>query len=286
MLRLFNFIYRNRNTFLFLILEGIALLLIIRQNNHQRQILGDTILEFSAGIQERRNNALSYFYLREVNQSLMDENQELKDQMADLQQSLGELERTYALDSIPDALLGKNPASSPYRYVVCRVLKSTSAKNYNYITLDKGRNAGITEDMGVLSPNGIAGRVIKVTDEYALVLSAINVSFKLSVQTLEKENVGVFEWQGGDPLYGTLNYIPTDLMIKEGDTIVTSGYSQIFPPNYFVGTVVEVGTQKPSGFYEVSLRLGTNFRKLDYLYVLINDQKAALDSLETGLPVD
>ena len=284
MLRLFNFIYRFRNTFLFILLEGIAIYIILSNNDYQRHVFGDRVLAVSSSVQKQRAQTFGYFKLRGVNKDLEKENLKLHRKLDSLTQRMSRVEQFLMKDSIPITQFDESN-DHIYEYIIARVIKNTTNKNYNYIILDKGANDGISIDMGVISSEGIAGRVIKVVDDYSLVLSAINMSFKLSVKTLKQQSVGVFEWKGGSPLSGVFNYLhsPGDEMIEKGDTILTSEYSQIFPPDYMVGLVENVGEQKNNGFYNVRVNFGTDFRKIKYLYVLSDKRKSIVDSLEVNI---
>jgi len=285
MFRLLSFLYAYRNTILFLFLEGIALLLIIQNNTAQRLALGDALLEMSISIAQTRQDVVSFFGLKDVNRQLLSENQRLKEQVLFLNQTLEQQSHSPEQDSVPN--LGQNqPVDSIYKIISCNVIRNTTDKAYNYITLNKGSKHNIKKDMGVLSPEGIAGRIIQTTPNFSVALSALNRSFKLSVKTLNKENVGVYEWPGKNTRFGLLKYIPSDIIIQENDTVVTSGYSYVFPPDYMVGIVDSVGNQTAEGFYEVRLKLATDFRKLNQVYVIENLYKSLLDSLEASVTLE
>ncbi len=282
MFRLLTFLYAYRSTLLFLFLEGIGLLLIIQNNKAQRVALGDNLLEMSISVAQQRNEVISFFGLKEENQLLLSENQRLKEQILFLSETIDQQLSTEEKDTITN-LNPDFPQDTNYQMISCQVIRNTTDKAYNYLTLNKGTNHNIKKDMGVLSSNGIAGRIIKTTPNYSVALSALNRSFKVSVKTLNKENVGVYEWPGISTRYGMLKYLPSDIIIQKNDTVVTSGYSYVFPPDYMVGIVDSVGNQTAEGFYEVRLKLATDFRKLNYVYVVENVHKSYLDSLETSL---
>jgi len=286
MIRLISFLYNHRSFFLFLILEGIALILVFNYNKAQRYALGDALLEVSLSISKNTGNFSSFFDLRAVNQQLTNENEKLREEILFLQEKFEKQQRLIYNDSLLALQAKSLAADTLYQVIPCKVIQNSTDKFYNYITLDKGTDAGIEKGMGVLSPQGVAGRVIRTTQDYSVALSVLNRGFRLSVETTDQENIGVYEWPGTHTQYGLLKYVPSDILIKPNDTLVTSGYSYAFPPNYLLGIADSIGLQTMEGFYEVRVKLATDFRKLNYVYVIENQQKPLLDSLEQSIMAD
>lgn len=76
--------------------------------------------------------------------------------------------------------------------------------------------------------------------------------------------------------------IPKHVPVKVGDTLVTSGFSQLFPRNIMVGRVKTVKMEPDKNFLEITVDLSTNFGSLSYVYVVNNLKKQEillLDSL-------
>lgn len=85
------------------------------------------------------------------------------------------------------------------------------------------------------------------------------------------------EWE--IPLFADLNEIPFHVELLEHDTIVTSGFSSIFPEGIEVGTI-ESFTLEQGNFYEIIVRLSTDFQSLFHVNVIRNYQQEEQLNLE------
>lgn len=281
MLRLFRYLYSYRNTLLLLFLQSISLVVVFTYSPIQRKVFGDRLLGAAYYIDSRRSEILEFFRLKESNRDLAEQSARLREENTALKAQIEKMKLVDMADStftyIKHSVVGLD---SNVNFIPCKVLRNSTHKDYNLITLDKGSNDGIREDMGVISSKGVVGVVVKAAPNFSIVISALNRSFKLGVKKIRQQNVGIFEWRGGDPRFASLKEIPSDVVIQEGDTIVTSHNSQIFPENYIVGTVDKLLGQKSDGFYEIALKLSVDFRKLDYLFVVRDRRKDELNQAE------
>ncbi len=293
MLRLISFLSNHRNTLLFVLLEGIALFFIIRANDRQRHLLGDALFEVSAEVKDLTFGITDYFSLSTENRRLTSQNIDLQQQVETLQQQLSAYRGNEDLDSVRKTQLPLAGKIDTFSYIPAQVIKNATHRAYNRLTLNKGSHHGIQEGMGVVSPQGIVGRVIRVVDNYALVQSALNVSFELMVTALSPKDtlpigtVGFFAWDGIAVNRAKLTYVPETVPLDTGYLVVTAGSSTIFPPGFKVGTIINLdqGTTT-DGFYDADLTLATDFTQIHNVYVLKAPHKAVLDSLEQGLPTD
>ncbi|MDR0799743.1 MAG: rod shape-determining protein MreC, partial [Dysgonamonadaceae bacterium] len=157
-----------------------------------------------------------------------------------------------------------------YRFMPAHVVYNSIANAENYITLDKGADDGIREDMGVMSPNGIVGVVMSVSPHFSLVIPVLNPKFRLSCKTKNSNYFGSLVWDGGDPRYTYLQELPRHVEFDLSDTIVTSGYSTIFPEGLLVGTIVDSQKQKNDNYNSVKIKLFTNFTTLTDVLIITN----------------
>jgi len=138
--------------------------------------------------------------------------------------------------------------------------------------------------MGVINGNGIVGQVISVTDNYSAVMSVLSKDFKVSAKFKKNEFFGNIHWNGINSNTASMEDIPKHVPVKVGDTVVTSGFSQLFPRNVMVGTVSRVTMEPDKNFLDITLNLSTNFNSLNYVYVVNNMRKEEIQVLDTLLP--
>jgi rod shape-determining protein MreC len=219
-----------------------------------------------------------YLRLRKINDSLMAEN-------AGLRAQLYESKYDNAIDSgsITDSISKKTVQH--FTYITARVIRNSVNSATNLIYLDRGRLQGVSKQMGVINSNGIVGQIVSVTDNYSVAMSVLHKDFKVSVKFKKNEFFGNMHWDGINTGTASLEDIPKHVPVKVGDTLVTSGFSQLFPRNIMAGTVKSVKMQPDKNFLEITVNLSTDFGNLNYVYVVNNIRKEelqVLDSLATA----
>ncbi|MEY3443198.1 MAG: rod shape-determining protein MreC [Bacteroidota bacterium] len=303
MWRIFRFLGRFGNFLLFLLLELVALIIIVSANQKQRTISEGMLLEMSGSMSEARSSAFSYLNLGTENENLKEHLAALQSQVLLLKDSLNTVlhRRPQSLNYmvVPDSIAKDScllmdftklelPDSlmpvSKYKFIPAEAVNNSVNLNYNYITINKGRNQGVVMDMGVLSPDGIAGQVVNVSANYSLALSVLNDKFLTGAKLLHNSNVGTIRWSGTNPRFATLKFIPQTSQINVGDTVVTSGYSTVFPKDYMIGRVSEFNIQTQDGFYDITVELATNFRGLHHIFLVQHSHQAEIDSIEQNKP--
>ncbi len=215
-----------------------------------------------------------YLYLRRFSDSLVDENAKLRAQLLDSKYNS-------KIDSgiLRDSTL-KNVQQ--YSFISARVIHNSVNEAANLIYLDRGRLQGIGKQMGVINANGIVGQVVAVTDNYSAAMSVLSKEFKVSAKFKKNEFFGNLHWDGVNSTTASMEDIPKHVPVKVGDTLVTSGFSQLFPRNIMVGRVKSVTMEPDKNFLEITVNLSTNFGSLSYVYVVNNLKKQEillLDSL-------
>jgi len=272
---IFNFLYRFRATILFVLLQVICLLMIARFNNYQKTSLANTSNFYVGKLNALANEITNYLHLREVNKSLAEENARLNELL------LKEKQKNYS-NLIP---INNEDIATKYRFEPAKVVNKTTRKLRNFITIEKGSENGIEKDMGVISPNGIVGRVIEVSSHYSVVStilhnqSTFSVKVKLSKMNGE-EYLSYIQWDTKDPNYTKMKDIPLSIPVSVGDTVTTSGYNAFFPDAVMVGVVERINPQKTSTFHDIDVKLSTNFNTLSYVYVVKNKLQKEQLSLE------
>jgi rod shape-determining protein MreC len=215
------------------------------------------------------NKVENYLSLREKNKQLKQENIQLKNY---IEQYL-----TTEIDSLE--ILEDTVYDQQFEYIGARVINNSTNKQHNYITLDRGSESGIEPDMGVVSMNGVVGVVRGVSDHFSTVISLLNNELRISSKHDKSGYFGSLSWDGRDYHYARLGEIPLHTDLSKGDTIVTSGYSTIFPEGILVG-FVDSWEEKGGSFYEIKVRLSTDFKKISEVYVIKNIYKEEQEKLE------
>ncbi|SEW06256.1 rod shape-determining protein MreC [Chitinophaga sp. YR573] len=287
MRNLIIFLRRYFNFFLFLLLEVICIVLVFRNNDFQKTAYLNSANNVSARLYNRYNNVQYYFHLKATNDSLVNENARLHNILRTSYDSVTldnlvktDTIRTYSTDTTRKVV---GIELRRYLYHAAKVVNNTVNAPINYITIHRGSANGLKPNMGVIGPSGIVGIVRSVSPNYAVVLSLLSKgrNFGFSARLSHSKEMGTVRWYGGDAGYALMEDVPKSVRLIKGDTVVTSGYSALFPENIPIGYVESYSlTDKGSTAYTIRIKLATNFYNLQYVYVVDNMLKDEQKSLE------
>lgn len=269
--RLIFFVYQNRAFFTFLVLEFFCAWLIVENNAYQ----GTKFFNSSNGAIAAMNNfsqsVRDYFQLKEVNQMLAEENATLKET---LEQQRRQAYPLYIPPSTDTTFAKK------YEFISSKVVNNHVDFVKNFITIDKGADAGIEPGMAVISSQGIVGKVKLVSQHYGVVTSVLHIDVMVSAELKRTEHFGTVQWDGNNPDIVEFKYIPRHVDPMVGDSVVTSGYNAVFPEGIMVGIIDEVTLSDEALFYDLKVRLSQDFRKLSFVTIVKNYRLHEQDSLE------
>jgi rod shape-determining protein MreC len=270
MKKLFLLLWRNNFTILFLFLWSISIYLVVANNRFQQVYVFNSANSAVASIMVSVNYFTDYLHLKETNESLARENAELKGRLAS---------NFYSLSS-SDSTIKDSSYVQQYTYTTARVVNSSVNRRNNYLTLDKGRIHGIQTDMGVISSDGVVGIVKDVSEHYCTVMSLLHKNSKVSARFIGTNYFGSVVWDGESSREADLLEIPKHVRFKKGDTLVTTVFSTVFPEGVRVGTVSGFELKSEANFYQIDLKLSTDFAKLSHVYIVKNLLKDEQQKLE------
>ena len=256
MSELLKFFVKYSSWFLFVIYLVAGFALLFSNNPFQHHIYLSSANVVASGIYRATNNVTSYFSLRDINE--------------DLQTRISDLElENYRLNSVIRAYqeqlyadtMTVDSALTRYHFLIAHVINNSINHSHNYITIEKGRLDGIEPEMGVIDQNGIVGKV------------------------KGEEQVGSLVWDGRDPGEAILEELPKHAKFVKGDTIVTSGYSSVFPEGVPVGTILSGSRDREDNFYTLRIKLFTDFSTLSTVRVIRDKMKDELSVVEKDIEV-
>jgi rod shape-determining protein MreC len=259
---LLDFIIRHSYIFLFILLETISLLLLFGYNDRQKAALFSSSNTVSGHVFEIQSNFKEYFGLKNENAKLADENARLQSEVFFLRDSLRINQEISVLSNS----------------VVARVIDNSVRKDDNFITIDKGASDGLSKGMGVYDANGVVGIVMLTGKIYSVILPILNGRSSISCKIKGQNCFGFLEWKGGDPYTAEVLDLPYLTNVEVGDTIVTSGFSSVFPEGIPVGVVSGFEEYQAGYSIVVSVKLSADISNLGYVY--INTKKSDTELLQ------
>lgn len=271
MRNLLRFIIRYNFPILFIVLELAALWMLLANNPIPHTRIYSGAQSVAGYFFDRSYGIRQYLDLRSENDQLARENSRLKSLAI----------QTDRFNEQVDGYSTGSDHISEFEFIPARVINNSVNKQSNYLTLDKGSLSGIRADMAVVAPEGIVGVVRNVSAHYAVVIPVINSRLQVSVVLKNSNYFGSLTWDGQDYRMAVVNEMPAHFELSTGDTLVTSGYSALFPPGEMVGTIEDISEPSGGSFRSLRIRLSTDFKKLSRVYVVHNLGKAERIELES-----
>lgn len=277
MYNLVKFLLRYHLLLLFLILEAVSFFFIFKKSKFHSATFFNTTNAINGSVFKAYHDVSSYLYLRRANDSLVTENAELRAMLLASKYNTT-VDTNIQIDSISPRWLQR------YVYFPAKVIRNSIDNANNILYLDRGMLQGADNQMGVISANGVVGQVIEVSNNYCAVMSVLNKNFKVSAKLKKNNYFGNLQWDGIDISSAKLEEIPKHVPIEKGDTIVTSGYSSLYPENIMLGIVKSVRAEVDKPFMHINVQLSTNFRNLDFVYIVKDLQREEIIKLDTTTP--
>ena len=248
------------------LLESVCAFLIIQNSQYHRALFFNSSNTVIASLLGISTNTVQFVQLRSINETLAEENARLKN---DLQ----------AFNAIPDSL--KYDSVNQFNYIKARVVNNSVDLRNNLITINVGQTNGVNKNMGVISNGKIVGKTRYVSDHYTVVTSMLHTESMIPATIKGKVNICTAQWDGTDPYFIDLLYVPRHYELAEGDSVITSGYSGIFPEKVTIGTIHSINLSEDAPFYDIKVKLATDFYQLAFVEVAESVDKREIDSLET-----
>lgn len=248
---------RVGNLILFAALEILCIYLIVSFNQTQKGIFINSSKLASSAIYSRANSITDYLRLGETNEKLAEENSRLLEDLINL--------KTYA--PLPPE---KVDSIRKFKLISAEIINNSIKQKNNKITLNKGRAHGFRKGMGVVNDDGLVGIIDDVSKNYSTAISLLNLQTNISVKLKKTNEIGELRWNGKNIKTMTMDAVPPHSKVVVGDSVITSGYSTIFPENIFIGLVKSVNEDKRNGFITLDVGLNNDLSKLNFVYVIEN----------------
>ena len=279
MRNVFLFIQRYFNLIFFLSLQVAALMMLFRFNRFHESVFSSLSNELSGRVNMRYANVETYFSLKKENAALREQNARL----------LNMLKADFAWPDSGRQLVSDTvriDSLEQYRkflYLPAQVISNSVNSQQNYLMLHRGSAQGVAPNMAVVSPEGVIGTVISVSRNMAVVMSMLHRQSKIVAVLKKGSGFGEVTWDGENPRFVTLAKVPKTVTVQKGDTVVTSQFSDKYPPGYTIGYVDKVEEDKVTSTYNLTVRTATNFYSVQHAFVIKNLQMSEMEELEKSL---
>ena len=274
MRNLLIFLSKYNAFFLFVIFGVASLIIFIKYNSFQNAAFVNSSNKVIGDAYYKADEFKGYLTLREVNDSLARENARLRNQ----------LKTSFYIDTLNKHTVNDTIYKQQYEYVEAKVIKNSVNLRSNYITINIGSRAGVKKGQGVIADAGVVGKVIAVSEHYAIVQSLLHKQTIFSAMLADTRDLGSFSWSAeSDPHLGLLYNVSNNATPKVGELVVTSDES-LFPAGIVIGKLSNLRSKTDKGaFLNMDVAIAVNFSKLEYVYVITNElakEQLGLEALE------
>lgn len=275
MRNVFLFLKRYLVFILFLLMQFFSLYMLFSENRFHGTVFNMFSNVWAGRINDRVNAFEAFFSLSRQNEILRNQNARLLSELPS-----GSLLPDTAIRFVKDTLkLDSVRSYQQYHYFSARVISNSVFLQQNYLMLHRGSEQGVSPNMAVVAPEGIIGTVVSVSRNMSTVMSLLHRQSKLIARLKKGSGLGEISWDGKDPRYLQLTKIPKTIVVAKGDTVVTSPYSDRFPPGYTVGYVYKIEEDQETNTYNLVVQTGANFYNLQHAYVVKNLLNEEMDEL-------
>lgn len=252
----------------FIGLETASLLMLSHNGSLQRLWIARVSHGFMARTWGATQAVGEYFSLKKRNDLLALENHRL-----------GELVHRYESALEASGSTAPTEAVDGYRFIPAKIIKASSNSQHNYLIVDKGSDDGIVQNAGIITSRGVIGIIDAVSRHYSYALSFMNTELSISARLGKEGAVGPLVWDGVSSCGAILKEIPLQVKFSPGDTVYTSGYSAIFPPDIPLGVT---GASKiiNGATNEIRINLFQNQNSLKYVTIVENTRIGEIEEME------
>ncbi len=270
MQQLIFFIQRFKYFLFFLLLESIAFSLILTNLNFQKSKFVNSTNSIVGGVYSQKSKITQYFNLKTENEVLTAENARLRNELQ---------KKFFATQCKDSTIVDTVRYFQKFSFTKGKIINNNYNKEFNFLTLDIGKNQGIEKEMAVINSLGIIGIVDNTSPKYARVQSILNKNSKINARLRNSDYFGTLDWNGDDYRTVQLIDIPRQAPLKIGDTIETGGKSTIFPEGILIGTVSKINRGN-SAENRVIIKLFNDMSNLGTVYVIKNFDKLEIKTIE------
>ncbi|MDV3748322.1 rod shape-determining protein MreC [Elizabethkingia anophelis] len=272
LIRLFS---KNGFFVFFIVLQIIAVILIFRKNSMQQSFIAAKTSAFNSRISGYIDEGTNYLKLKQINEDLVAQNKALMIELYGKDYS-GPAKLTKVNDSVK--------GEQVYTFVDADVVFNSINRSDNYFTINRGSQQGIAPEMGVISPQGIAGIVINTTSNFALVQSVLSIhKIRINASLKNSGYFGTLTWRGEDSRTMHLSDVPKYVPLKIGDTVVTDGKSSIFPKGIMIGKIAGYDVDPKTGFWDISVELSEKLGQTQKVFIVNNLKKIPAKQIQDTL---
>ena len=262
MRNLYIFVIKNKDHFVFFLAVLLSSTLLLKNDDPRMQVIRGKSADMVAFISLPIMWIKSLWFVNYENQYLREKNLQLSLQVESM------LNLTVENRRLQDLLDFKRQTN--LKIVPTRIVNKGIQTNLISLTVDVGKNEGVNINQPVLTPEGVIGKTIQVGNSASIVQFITDHNYRLSVRILPSGATGILRWRGNNIC--EIREVQKNVNIEIGDQVVTSGFSDIYPPGLPVGDVAGVYDERGNYQKVVNVTIYSELNFIQNAFVIIEYQ--------------
>jgi rod shape-determining protein MreC len=255
--RVYQYLFLFKEYVLFVVLISISILLLVSNDNTQIRFIRSLAIGTVGAVQHTFSFIPNISTLQRENELLRTLNVNLADEVNHLRESRLEIIRLRSMIALKE--------TSVVRLMAGKIVAKNLNLLRNTVTVNIGDNDGVRVGNPVVSGEGLIGRIVATSGGYAIAQIIMNVDFRSSAKIQRSRVDGIISWDGSTLI---LREVAKTQDVREGDAVITSEYSNSFPPGIKIGVVSGIADIPNSLFKRIEVTPSVNFTMTEEIFVM------------------
>ncbi|MHB1050756.1 MAG: rod shape-determining protein MreC [Bacteroidota bacterium] len=255
--RIYQYLFLFKEYVLFVVLISVSITLLVFNDNTQIRFIRSVAIGAMGAVQQTFSFIPNISVLQSENELLRHLNVNLADEVNHLRESRLEIIRLRSMIALKE--------TSVVRLTAAKIVAKNLNLLRNSITLNVGVNDGVFVGNPVVSGEGLLGRIVATSDGYSIAQIVLNVDFRSSAKVQRSRVDGIISWDGKTLI---LKEVAKTQDVREGDAVITSDYSNSFPPGIKIGIVSTISDIPNSLFKRIEVTPSVNFTMTEEVFVM------------------
>ncbi len=255
--RIYQYLFLFKEYVLFVVLISISITLLVFNDNTQIRFIRSVAIGTMGAVQHTFSFIPNISMLQRENELLRNLNVNLADEVNHLRESRLEIIRLRSMIALKE--------TSVVRLTAGKIVAKNLNLLRNSVTLNIGYYDGVRVGNPVVSGEGLMGRIVATSDGYSIAQIVLNVDFRSSAKIQRSRVDGIISWDGKTLI---LKEVAKTQDVREGDAVITSEYSNSFPPGIKIGIVSTISDMPNSLFKRIEVTPSVNFTMTEEVFVM------------------
>lgn len=241
----------------------LSLFLILSNKSRQIETVKNRSLEIRSGLQQRASVFQQYLSLRAENRTLRLQNTNLLLENSRMRETLDENIRLRKILSFRE--------KSKYLLIPANVIQAYKTRSMNYIILDAGLNDGVKKNLAIVVPDGLVGKIFRAGPTKSMGHVLADNNSRVSAKVRRSGVKGIIRYQrNGSYVFAE---VPNRSAVVQGDTLYTSGYSNIFPEGILIGRVKKAENSDKTFFMKIEVEPEVDVMNLREVMIIADEER-------------